>query len=366
MNLKKLSIEELKILYKETKINISRYNNTQLSKKVQLNSAYGACGSRFFRYYNIKAAEAITLSGQLAIKYIINNLNRFFNNILKTEDVDYVIASDTDSVILNMGPLIDLYMKDKSAKQKVEFLDKFFAAKVNPYIAECYEKMALALNCKENKLHMKREKICEVGIFGGKKRYALKVWANESTNYNHADVKITGYETQRSSTPVLCRKKMKETIELILDGDKDAVKKLIKEFKSDFVKHKKFSPTEIATPGTANNIRTYTNYEGNPKKGTPMHVFGSIVHNKLIDKLKLKNKIQKINESEKIRFIKLIEPNVLASHVFSFVDTLSEEFDVHRYIDYQAQFDKVYMKPVQGILDIIGWDIAPKKQHDLF
>merc|ERR1712138_42304 len=92
---------------------IATFNNIQMAKKISLNSAYGAIGNQYFRYYKLANAEAITLSGQVSIRWIENKMNQKINEILKTEDVDYVIASDTDSIYLNLGPLVDVIYKDR-------------------------------------------------------------------------------------------------------------------------------------------------------------------------------------------------------------------------------------------------------------
>jgi len=78
---------------------ISRLDNLQMGKKIALNSCYGILGSTHFRYYDLRMAESITTTGQLAIRWIANKLNNYLNLALKTKNKDYVIASDTDSVI---------------------------------------------------------------------------------------------------------------------------------------------------------------------------------------------------------------------------------------------------------------------------
>ena len=87
---------------------ISKFNNIQMARKIQLNSAYGAIGNQYFRYYNLANAEAITLSGQVSIRWIENKMNEYLNKLLKTTGEDYVIASDTDSIYLNLGPLANV------------------------------------------------------------------------------------------------------------------------------------------------------------------------------------------------------------------------------------------------------------------
>ena len=61
------------------KLEITKFHNFQLVRKIQLNSAFGACGNQYFRYFDPEIAEAITISGQLSIRWIENSLNRFLN-----------------------------------------------------------------------------------------------------------------------------------------------------------------------------------------------------------------------------------------------------------------------------------------------
>ena len=100
------------------KNDISTFNNIQMARKIQLNSAYGAIGNQYFRYYNLANAEAITLSGQVSIRWIENKMNTYLNKVLKTIDQDYVIASDTDSIYLHLGPLVQLVFKDREASNE--------------------------------------------------------------------------------------------------------------------------------------------------------------------------------------------------------------------------------------------------------
>ena len=115
-----------------------------MAKKISLNSAYGAIGNQYFRYYKLANAEAITLSGQVSIRWIENKMNNYLNKILKTEDTDYVIASDTDSIYLNLGPLVDVIYKDreKNAEGIVSFLDKICEEKFEPFIDQSCKELA--------------------------------------------------------------------------------------------------------------------------------------------------------------------------------------------------------------------------------
>jgi DNA polymerase elongation subunit (family B) len=77
---------------------ITALNNKQLTLKVLLNSAYGASASPYFRYFDIRLAKSITLSGQLAIKWISEKVNNDMVNTYKLKK-DIYVYSDTDSVV---------------------------------------------------------------------------------------------------------------------------------------------------------------------------------------------------------------------------------------------------------------------------
>ena len=87
----KLTDAQLLKLRDQTVKDIAKFNNFQMVRKICLNSAYGAIGNEWFRYYKLANAEAITTSGQTSIRWIENKLNKYINELLKTES-DYVIA----------------------------------------------------------------------------------------------------------------------------------------------------------------------------------------------------------------------------------------------------------------------------------
>jgi len=136
---------------------IARCNNIQMAKKISLNSAYGAIGNQYFRYYKLANAEAITLSGQVSIRWIENRMNQKINKILKTEGEDYVIASDTDSIYLNLGPLVEAVYKgrEKTNEGVVGFLNKVCETEFEPFIESCYETLARYVNAYDQKMFMK-------------------------------------------------------------------------------------------------------------------------------------------------------------------------------------------------------------------
>ena len=210
---------------KELEKEIARCNNIQMARKIQLNSAYGAIGNQYFRYFKLANAEAVTLSGQVSIRWIEDKINKYLNKILKTEDVDYVIASDTDSIYLNMGPLVETVYKgrEKTTESVVSFLDKVAKVKLEKYIESCYQELADYANAYDQKMQMKRENIADRGIWTAKKRYILNVWDSEGVRYEEPKLKMMGIEAVKSSTPAPCRQMIKNCLKLMMSGTEEQV-----------------------------------------------------------------------------------------------------------------------------------------------
>ena len=365
VNLSELSDSQLKSLREKTIKEISRCNNIQMSKKISLNSAYGACGNQYFRYYKLENAEAITLSGQVAIRWIENKMNRYFNKILKTEDYDYVIASDTDSIYLNMGPLVNAVYKEKSrtTESVVSFLDKICKTEIEKYIQGCYEELAEYMNAYDQKMIMKRENIADRGIWTAKKRYILNVWDSEGVRYAEPKLKMMGIEAVKSSTPSPCRKMIKDGLKIMMSGTEDEVIKFINECRQEF---RTFSPEQIAFPRTASDIRKYSSRDGIYSKGTPIHVRGALLFNHYIKEAKLTNKYSLINNGEKVKYIFLKKPNIIQENVISFISDFPKELGLDKYIDYELQFEKSFLDPLKSILDSIGWKTEHTANLDSF
>jgi len=334
---------------------VSRFNNIQMARKIQLNSAYGAIGNQYFRYYNLANAEAITLSGQVSIRWIENKMNAYLNKILKTDNDDYVIASDTDSIYLNLGPFVDKVFqgREKSDESVVRFLDKVCQVEFEKYIRNSYEALASYVNAYDQKMVMKRENIANKGIWTAKKRYILNVWNSEGVQYAEPKLKMMGIEAVKSSTPAPCRVAIKEALNVIMNEDEAAAQQYIADFREKF---EGMSAEEIAFPRGCNNIAKNSSPATIYGKGCPMHVRGALLYNFWVKKKKLTHKYPLIQEGEKIKYIMLSTPNKINENVVSFFQTLPHEFGLQGSIDYDLQFKKSFLDPLQVILDTIGWD----------
>jgi DNA polymerase elongation subunit (family B) len=343
---------------------IARYKNLQLAKKVGLNSAYGAMGSRFFRFFDIRLALAVTLAGQLSIRWIENKLNGYMNSLLSS-DKDYVIASDTDSIYLCLGDLVKKVYGDSSLpKDKIiEFMDRVCERKIQPFIDESYQELADYTKAYAQKMQMKREGLSDKGIWTAKKRYILNVYNNEGVQYKEPHLKVMGLEMVKSSTPQFVREKMEELIKIVVNGTEDDVQKFISSFKQEF---KNLPPEDISFPRGCNGLKQYEDSVSIYKKGTPIHVKGAILYNKLLVESKLDKKYQKIQEGEKLKFAYLKKPNPLKDIVISYPQRLPKEFGLHKYIDYDTQFQKTFLDPISVILDCVNWKAEKVNTLDSF
>lgn len=333
---------------------IARCHNMQLAKKIQLNSAYGALGNKHYRWYERKYAESITLSGQLAIRWMETKINEYLNKKLKTDSVDYVIACDTDSMYINFERLINEVFEGKNASDEeiVEYLDKLCQKVIEPYIDKCYEQLADKVNAYEQKMKMKREAIANKGIWTGKKHYILNVFNNEGVQYKEPKLKMQGIEAIRSSTPSSCRESIKKALEVIMTKDEAATIDFIDEFRKRFVA---LPFEEVAFPRGVQNLEKWADHNGMPKQSCPIHVRGALMYNLLVKKHKLSAKYPLITNGDKIKFCYMDLPNPIDQNVFAAPGRLPPEFNMHSYIDYNTQFDKAFLEPIKTILDCIGW-----------
>lgn len=335
---------------------ISKFDNIQMSRKISLNSAYGAIGFKYFRWFDIRIAESITLAGQLSIRWIEKKFNEYFNNLLKTEDYDYVVAIDTDSNYLRMKNLVDKFFDEETQKNDpnkvVRFLDKVCSEKIEPYVNKSYEELAQYVNAYEQKMFMDREAIANKGIWTAKKRYILNVFNNEGVQYAKPKMKIMGIESVRSSTPGVVRNYLEESFDVIINKTEEEMQQYIIDKREEFGS---FPVDIVASPTSVNGLDKWKDKDNMWKSGCPKHVKGAILYNKIVDDFG-SNKYQHIKSGDKCKTMPLKEPNNVFSNSITFPDSCPKEFGLEKYYDYEEQWQKVYISPLKKILDAIGWE----------
>jgi DNA polymerase elongation subunit (family B) len=342
---------------------ISRLNNLQMAMKIALNSAYGAMGNQYFRYFDLRMAEGITLSGQLSIRWMANKLNVFLNKTMKTEGKDYVIAIDTDSIYLTLENLIESVCKGKTDEEKIKYMDKICEDVFQPFIDKGYEELADYINAYAQKMQMKREVLADKAIWTAKKRYIMNVHNSEGVQYAEPKIKVMGLEMVKSSTPQVIRNKLKDSIKVILEGNQSKIHSYIHSFRDEF---NKLSIEEIAFPRSVNGLREYGRSSTIYGKSTPIAVRGALLFNYHTKEKGLEKQYQPIRDGDKIKFVYLKTPNPIQEDVISFSQELPKELNLHSYVDYEKQFEKVFLDAVQIVIQPLGWSTEPKSSLEDF
>ena len=334
---------------------IAKFDTKQLALKILMNTLYGALSNEYFRYFDPRIAEGITVTGQYTIRSAEKAVNDWMNKRLQTKNVDYVIAIDTDSLYVNFGPMVKKFMSDKSKQQILDVLDKDVAPRMEKLFEETYKKLQAKMNCKTQMMQMKREVIADKGIWTGKKHYMLSVLDSEGVRYDEPEIKMMGIEAVRSSTPNIFRKLIKKTIQTIMTKDEQAVQDLIRK-ERDKILDLQYEPEDVAFPRGVSNMDKYKDSSSIYRKATPIHVRGALLYNYFLTQHNLDKKYEKIFSGDKIKFLYLKLPNRVKENVIAFNGTLPDEFRVKEHIDYDLQFDKGYLEPIKSILQTIGWD----------
>ena len=348
---KKMMIEEQKKGKSADTNKLAQYHNMQINLKIALNSAYGALGNQWFRFYDVRNAEAVSVAGQLSIRWAERAVNEYLNKVLETDNEDYVLASDTDSLYVTMEKMVEKVGLTDTDKI-IKFLDTVCDGKIQDVIDKCYGEMAEYVNAFQQKMVMKREVLADVGIWVAKKHYVLNVHNSEGVQYEEPKLKIMGIEAVKSSTPEPCRNALKKAFKIMMNGTEDDVINFIEEFKTEF---NTFPAEDISFPRSVKGLAKYYDSATIYRKSTPIHVKGSLIYNKILQNKRLTRKYPVIQEGEKIKYAYLKEPNPTGDTVIAMLNNLPDEFELKQYIDYEKQFSKSFLDPMIGILSVIGW-----------
>ena len=335
---------------------ISKYNNIQMARKIQLNSLYGAWANQYFRFYDDRIAEGITLTGQYIIQHVGRSLNEYLNKVCKTSNVEYTFYSDTDSCYITLENLVKTLPAGLDKSKITDMIDTFCKEKISTVLSRACNEIATMTNAYDNKMEFKREVIADRAIWVAKKRYALNVFDSEGVRYKEPKLKVQGLEIVRSSTPSSVRQYLRDVVKMALTSTQSELQQFIADLEKRFMK---MPPEEIAFPRSANNLQKYSSPATIYIKATPLHVRGALLHNHYIKQKKLDKKYELIKEGDKIKYLYLKEPNPIRENSIAFSGKLPVELDLHKYVDYNTMLDKSFLEPMKTVLDCIGWSTSP-------
>jgi DNA polymerase elongation subunit (family B) len=336
---------------------ISKYNNFQMARKIQMNSLFGAMANEYFRFYDDRIAEGITLTGQYIIQTIGKALNDNLNKICETKDYMYSFYSDTDACYITLAPLVNKFFKDVPPEKVVKILDKICHEKIEGFLEKSSNQLADYTNAFENRISFKREVIADKGIWVAKKRYALNVYNNEGVQYAEPKLKVMGLEIVRSSTPEPVRDALRKVVKIVLTENEENMQAFVREFEKEY---RKYPMEKISFPRGVNGLDKYTDRASIYKQATPMHVRGALLYNHFLKEKGLDKKYEKIKEADKIKFLYLKEPNIIGENCIAFVTTIPTEFNLSQYYDFDTMFQKSFLDPIESIIQGIGWSTKPR------
>jgi DNA polymerase elongation subunit (family B) len=351
LDLTSLSDQELDELEKKFERERSRNNSLQMVSKVVANSSYGTMASPYFRLFDVRVAEAITLTGQLLVQWVAQEVNIFLNNRFETKDVDYVCAQDTDSAYLTLSPLT--YRQPDKLKLVMEFCEY----ELTGFIDDCVRDLEARMGVIERRWVFKQETICDRAVWTGKKRYCLNMLVSEAGKLSEPEIKITGIEAVRSTTPEWAREKIKAAIKVLMREDEKAIQQRVKELRVEFMK---LAPEELAMPVSASKLSQYATDDWHSIKGTPQHIKATINYNRIVTELKLTDKYNLIAPGEKVKVLNLVEPNPCKVDTIAFTNFLPEEFEVEAYINRAKMFERIIVKPLERIANAMGWTVVKR------
>lgn len=372
-DLKKMTIPQLLEEKRKAEFLFAKFSNIQKTKKVQLNSCYGALGNPYFRMFDVRLAESVTFAGQYVIQWITNGINDFFRKVFNNNE-DYVIFAHTDSMYIRLDRVVDHYFTEEEQKDIHKVVEKLLdvcKTKIYPEIQKIFERLAKYLNVCENKMHMKIEVISDKGVWDGKNRYALNVYYDEGTIHQHPDIKMVGIETVKSNIPMVCRKNLKRALEIMLREDIQTLRQFIRDFEEEYYG---YAIEDISVPISVKGMTKFKNDEEpeliyksvvkikeNGKKsvtGCPIHTKGALVHNHFVISKGLEKKYSLISDGDKIKYVALMMPNALNQEVIAYKDVLPPEFEVTECVDKKRMFEKTFLNAIEKLMTSIGWSMV--------
>ena len=342
------------------------YNRRQHAYKIKLNDVYGCYAINGWRYTDGHKliSKAITLSGQRLIQESIKFCNEWMNKQLDTEDKDYVVTSDTDSLFIQVKDLALLRHPELINSNKEEWTKAILIITsevqkaANEYIST-FAKKAFNIKDREHYFELKQEVVLERGYFAGKRRYAMYIVNKEGVTVDELDMK--GLDLMKSNMTPMYSKFGEQLIKDIMFGKP---KPEIDQQIIDFKKYVKDIPIDLlAKPTGVKNVESYI--ERTPKAGEifsslklkcPINAKAAIHYNDLLKFRKVHKQYPLFTAGDKMKYIQLktnpynIDVIGFTGNDPDFINKLIDEF-----ADREEGFESSLLNKLKGIYEDLGW-----------
>jgi DNA polymerase elongation subunit (family B) len=343
------------------------YNRRQHAYKIKLNDVYGVFAINGWRYTDGHKfiSKAITLTGQRLIQDSIKYVNKWMNNEMETEGIDYIVTSDTDSLFIQVKdllqkrhPELDLNNREETVKYVLEIANEIQSTANNNLHSLVVE--LFNLHDRPHYFDLKQEVVLERGYFAGKRRYAQFIVNKEGVPVEELDIK--GLDLMKSNFPPYFRKFSKQLLQDIMFGkSKPDIDKQIIAFREsvDTVDWRMLlKPTGlknmadyIASPPTAGEIFSKLELK------CPINTKAAIYYNDLLRFKKLDKKHNTFQIGDKM-FIAYLKDNPYRIDVIGFNGYDDPPFIVEfveKYLDKAQLFDSVLKNKLETLYADLKW-----------
>jgi DNA polymerase elongation subunit (family B) len=323
--------------------------------KIAINGAYGATANENFRWSDVRLSESTTSCGQL--------VSRGLARYIEQKNVAVWNYQDTDSVLFNIttNKLNDFAQVDVSklsTDAQYKWLVSYLEKNVEPLFNEYYDKITDLMNSRDVTIKMEREVVIRQAIFTAKKKYHWRLYEKDGVVYKDKyKSKTRGLDTRRSSTPKWVSNKLEKFLEYAVTGaSQDKLRKYVLYSKKLFFK---LSMKEIGKPTSTGKLKEYTSIT---QSHIPPHYKGAIVYNKYLEKYDKSKEFEQITVGNKVKWVTISDDNEWGVNVISFPENYDERILNYVKIDYDKQFESVFMSMVNQIFNSMGWDFNKKNR----
>ena len=346
--------------------NYKLYDLYQMAFKILQNALYGTYAINSWRFtdgFKICSA-AITNSGQRLTKESITFVNQYISDQLEIDPKTFVIASDTDSLYMELTDLLkkrnpDLDYNDREEKIKrlltlTSELQTVANANLNNITQDLFNMHG------KHYFELKQEVIAEKAYWSGKRRYAMYIVNKEGVLIEELEMK--GLDIMKSNFPPYFKNFGEQLIKNILfSKSKEEIDKDVMDFKNSI---QTVEWIKLLKPTGLKKMGEYIERKPMPgelfsklKLKCPVNTKAAIIYNDFLRYKNLHVKYPEFTIGDKM-YIAILKPNPYQIEVMGYngYNDPSEVTDlINKYIDRDGLFDSVIRNKLEGVYNDIGW-----------